>query len=281
MSDSLRPHALYSPWNSLGQNIGVGSLSLLQGIFPIQGSNPGLPHSKTILYQLSHRGSPRILEWVAKSQTKNQEAWVCCDTTANTLGASTIRLMSSSKHPRVSSSLYERQHDTCDPPSVAPHAKAPYTLHWLLICDAELALWTRIHIHKMPSWYSWNNLRLRNETKLNDSEEFKLWPWPSQLPVLASRANNRKNLTATWSCLRSDLRFWEMVLQGDKTVHWKIKVLREAEHLVPSALECHRWAQGLGESTNTSNKITHKVPSNVWQKMTFSLFPYPLCGWMS
>ena len=43
----------------------VGSLSLLQGIFPTQGSNPGLPHCRRILYQLSHKGSPRILEWVA------------------------------------------------------------------------------------------------------------------------------------------------------------------------------------------------------------------------
>ena len=34
VSDSLRPHGLYSPWNSPGQNTGVGSLSLLQGIFP-------------------------------------------------------------------------------------------------------------------------------------------------------------------------------------------------------------------------------------------------------
>ena len=41
MSNSLRPHGLYSPWNSPGQNTGVGSLSLLQGIFPTQGSNPG------------------------------------------------------------------------------------------------------------------------------------------------------------------------------------------------------------------------------------------------
>ena len=53
------------PWNSLGQNTGVGSLSLLQGTFPIQGSNPGLPHCRRILYQLSHKGSLRILEWVA------------------------------------------------------------------------------------------------------------------------------------------------------------------------------------------------------------------------
>ena len=42
---TLRPHGLYSPWNSPGQNTGVGSLSLLQGIFPTQGPNPGLPES--------------------------------------------------------------------------------------------------------------------------------------------------------------------------------------------------------------------------------------------
>ena len=65
MSDSLQPHGLYSPWNSLGQNTGVGSLSFLQGIFPTQGSNPGLLHCRQIIYQLSHKGSPRILEWVA------------------------------------------------------------------------------------------------------------------------------------------------------------------------------------------------------------------------
>ena len=62
---TLRPHGLYSLWNSPGQNTGVGSLSLLQGIFPTQASNPGLKHCRQILYQLSHRGSPRILEWVA------------------------------------------------------------------------------------------------------------------------------------------------------------------------------------------------------------------------
>ena len=65
VSDSFWPHWLYSPWDSPGQNIGVGSLSLLQGIFPAKGSNPGLPHCRQILYQLSHHGSPRILEWVA------------------------------------------------------------------------------------------------------------------------------------------------------------------------------------------------------------------------
>ena len=56
---------IYSPWNSAGQNTGAGSLSLLQGILPIQVLNPGLPLCKWILYQLSHKGSPRTLGWVA------------------------------------------------------------------------------------------------------------------------------------------------------------------------------------------------------------------------
>ena len=56
VSDSLWPHGRYSPWNSPGQNTGVGSLSLLQGIFPMQGSNPGVPHCRWIFYQLSHHG---------------------------------------------------------------------------------------------------------------------------------------------------------------------------------------------------------------------------------
>ena len=61
---SLQLHELYSPWNSPGQNTKVGRLSLLQGIFP-QGLNPGLPHCRWTLYQLNHKGSPRILEWVS------------------------------------------------------------------------------------------------------------------------------------------------------------------------------------------------------------------------
>ena len=67
MSDSLQPPGLHSPWNYPGQNAVAGSLSLLQGIFPTQGSNPALPHYRQILSQLSHQGSPRILEWVAIS----------------------------------------------------------------------------------------------------------------------------------------------------------------------------------------------------------------------
>ena len=52
--------------DSLGKNTGVGCHALpLQGNFPTQGSNPGLPHCKWIHYRLSHQGSPRILEWVS------------------------------------------------------------------------------------------------------------------------------------------------------------------------------------------------------------------------
>ena len=80
---SLQSHGLYSPLNSPGQNTGMGSLSLLQGIFQTQGSNLGLPHCRRILHQLSCKGSPRILEWVAypfssiSSRPRNQTRVSC------------------------------------------------------------------------------------------------------------------------------------------------------------------------------------------------------------
>ena len=107
MSDSLRPHGLYSPWNSPGQNTGVGSLSpppgdlpnlgteprspslqadslpaepqgklkntgvgslsLLQWIFLTQELNQGLLHCRWIVYQLSYQGSPQEEEWDLES----------------------------------------------------------------------------------------------------------------------------------------------------------------------------------------------------------------------
>ena len=58
----VTPWTIYSPWNSPGQNTGVGNCSVLQRIFLTQGSNPhcnaDLPHCRRILYQLSHQGSP-------------------------------------------------------------------------------------------------------------------------------------------------------------------------------------------------------------------------------
>ena len=63
MSNSLWSRELYHtrllcPWNSPGQNTVVDSCSLLQGIFPTQGPNPGFPHCRWILYHLSYQWSP-------------------------------------------------------------------------------------------------------------------------------------------------------------------------------------------------------------------------------
>ena len=57
VSDSFQPHRLYSPWNSLGQNTGVGSLSFLKRIFPNQESNHSFLHCMQISYHLSYHGS--------------------------------------------------------------------------------------------------------------------------------------------------------------------------------------------------------------------------------
>ena len=67
MSDSLLPHGLQltrllCPWNSPGKNTKVGCHFLLQGIFPTQGFNLGLPHCRQILYHLSYQGSRYIVK---------------------------------------------------------------------------------------------------------------------------------------------------------------------------------------------------------------------------
>ena len=80
MSDSLWPHGLYSSWNSPGQNTGVGSCSLLQGIFPTQGSNPGLPH-----LPVEPQGEPKntgvgnlsLLQQIFPTQESNQGPLHC------------------------------------------------------------------------------------------------------------------------------------------------------------------------------------------------------------
>ena len=59
LSDSLQSHGLYSPWHSPGQITGVGSCSLLQGIFPTQEWSRGRLHCGQILCQLSQPGKPK------------------------------------------------------------------------------------------------------------------------------------------------------------------------------------------------------------------------------
>ena len=75
VSDSLPPHGLYSPWNSPAQNTVVGSLSLLQGLFPMQGSNPCLPQCRWAL-PAEPQGKPKntgvgslsLLQWIFPNQ---------------------------------------------------------------------------------------------------------------------------------------------------------------------------------------------------------------------
>ena len=73
----------YISGDSPGRNVGVGCHALLQEIFPTWGSNPGLLNCRQILYQLSHQGSPRILELVAypflrgSYQPRNQTGVSC------------------------------------------------------------------------------------------------------------------------------------------------------------------------------------------------------------
>ena len=55
------PHQSPRPWDFLGKSMGVGCHFLLQGIFPTQGSNPGLPHYRQMVYHLSHQGSPKLV----------------------------------------------------------------------------------------------------------------------------------------------------------------------------------------------------------------------------
>ena len=96
MFGSLQPHGPYCPWNSPGQNTGVGNCSLLQGIFPIQESNSGFPLCRQILFQLSHQGSWKKLRLNDKNNllklTQVGRSRTICHWTWGFLG--TIHLMS-------------------------------------------------------------------------------------------------------------------------------------------------------------------------------------------
>ena len=75
----MEAHQAPHPWDSPGKNTGVGCHFLLQGIFPIQGLNPGLPYCRQILYHLSHQGSPNN-EYAAAAAAKSfQSCPTLCD----------------------------------------------------------------------------------------------------------------------------------------------------------------------------------------------------------
>ena len=75
MSGSSQPHRLHSPQDSPGQNSGVGSLSLLQGILPTQGRNAGPPHCRQSLYRLSPQGG-RVSAECKTKETGGLPGWL-------------------------------------------------------------------------------------------------------------------------------------------------------------------------------------------------------------
>ena len=85
MSESSQLYGRCSPWNFPDQNTGVGSCSLLQGIFPTQGSNPGLPHCRWILVPSEPPGKPKntgvgslsLLQWLFLTRELNQGLLHC------------------------------------------------------------------------------------------------------------------------------------------------------------------------------------------------------------
>ena len=115
MSDSLQLHGLNSP----GQNTGVSSFSHIQGIFPTQGSNPGLLYWRWIIYQLSHKGSPRIPEWVAYPFS-SRSSWV-------QLGSHTLQ--ADSLPTKLSGKLFIASKPESKIGSTLPYPKDP--LNWL------------------------------------------------------------------------------------------------------------------------------------------------------
>ena len=94
VSGSLQPHGLYGPWDSPGKNTGVGRLSLLQGIFPTQRSNPGLLHCRWILYQLSHQGRPQTtMNGLQRSSQRNNRLEIVLIMQAQVISKTNAKLM--------------------------------------------------------------------------------------------------------------------------------------------------------------------------------------------
>ena len=147
VSDSLWPHELYSPWNSPGQNTGVGSLSLLQGIFPAQESNGGLLHCRQILYQLIYEGSLFAVErdciWIWASQV----ALVLKNLPGNagaTRGSGSLPGSARSRHPL--------QHSCLENPMDRGAWRA--TVHGVRVAH-DWSNWSNLEFCKSEGFFSW------------------------------------------------------------------------------------------------------------------------------
>ena len=148
----------HSPLNSPGQNTGVGSLSLLQGIFPTQGSNPGFPHGPRILSQLSQRGNRGNMipfkAQIFKGLKENNNDWALCDIPGTVLVTLDRFKQSRGIGTIVVPMLYKRilrQGEWND---------LPKALSWWLPWDWN---WGRLALGKVPSTRSACSSKLSRE----------------------------------------------------------------------------------------------------------------------
>ena len=121
MSDSLQPCGLYSPWNTPGQNTGVGSLSFLQGIFLAQELNPHLLHWQVDSLPLSQLGSPfcSTVQFSSVAQS--------CPTLCDPMNRSTPGLPVHHQLPEFTQTHVHRVSDAVQPshPLSSPSPPAP------------------------------------------------------------------------------------------------------------------------------------------------------------
>ena len=147
VSESLWPHGRYSPWNSPGQNTGVGSCFLFHGIFPTQGLNSGLLHCRQILYQLSHQES-QSFDWFDLLVFDNFQEWFW--TPKNHIANAQQILVGDpplstpcwdlSKQPRLLG-LHADEHSTSGGTPTGWFSKpSPHPRHWSEACSVPLPI---------------------------------------------------------------------------------------------------------------------------------------------
>ena len=184
--------ASLQPLNSPGQNTGAGSCSPLQRIFPTQGLNLGLPHSKRILYQLSHKGSPRLLECVAypfSGRSSRPRNWTRVSCTAggfftNLAISEALRIWGCSKYkkpnnislamllavikrtPSPAGLLSQLILGVANQSGQAGMSCGPLPLLWLAVVMAPAStwcpswrIWTSPSLTPKKGWCLWNGLK--------------------------------------------------------------------------------------------------------------------------
>ena len=148
-----------NPSNSPGQNIGVGSLSLLQGIFPPQGSNPGLPHCKQTLYQLSHKRSQSIIVAAAAAKSLQSCLTLCDPTDGSPPGSSIPGILQARILEWVAISFYACMHTKslqlsptlCDPMDSSTSGSSVHRILQARILEWVAISFSQYHCYLSPS----------------------------------------------------------------------------------------------------------------------------------